>query len=150
MFFSLEMHNGFLYLRYDFGFSNGPVLLEDSMRKARINDAKFHEVQTWLLSQLFDQLSQRLQAEIIAPVPMKGAKRMRGRQWYGRTGGRAESMQVLPVPSRGKGRLSLPPHKSVLVDRLCILLAKDRTIHKGESFINSIWNYIKESSLYQI
>ncbi|RMC13109.1 hypothetical protein DUI87_10640 [Hirundo rustica rustica] len=44
MFFSLEMHNGFLYLRYDFGFSSGPVLLEDSMKKARINDAKFHEV----------------------------------------------------------------------------------------------------------
>ncbi|NXL49749.1 LAMA4 protein, partial [Podilymbus podiceps] len=44
MFFSLEMHNGFLYLRYDFGFSTGPVLLEDSMKKAQINDAKFHEV----------------------------------------------------------------------------------------------------------
>ncbi|NWI50065.1 LAMA4 protein, partial [Calyptomena viridis] len=44
MFFSLEMHNGFLYLHYDFGFSNGPVLLEDSMKKAQINDAKFHEI----------------------------------------------------------------------------------------------------------
>ncbi|NXU98858.1 LAMA4 protein, partial [Cettia cetti] len=44
MFFSLEMLNGFLYLRYDFGFSNGPMLLEDSMKKARINDAKFHEI----------------------------------------------------------------------------------------------------------
>ncbi|NXB77896.1 LAMA4 protein, partial [Donacobius atricapilla] len=44
MFFSLEMQNGFLYLRYDFGFSNGPMLLEDSMKKARINDAKFHEI----------------------------------------------------------------------------------------------------------
>ncbi|NXF08523.1 LAMA4 protein, partial [Smithornis capensis] len=44
MFFSLEIHNGFLYLRYDFGFSNGPVLLEDSMKKAQINDAKFHEI----------------------------------------------------------------------------------------------------------
>ncbi|XP_064505805.1 laminin subunit alpha-4 isoform X3 [Pseudopipra pipra] len=44
MFFSLEMHNGFLYLLYDFGFSNGPVLLEDSMKKAQINDAKFHEI----------------------------------------------------------------------------------------------------------
>ncbi|KAF4804722.1 laminin subunit alpha 4 [Turdus rufiventris] len=44
MFFSLEMHNGYLYLRYDFGFSSGPVLLEDSMKKARINDAKFHEI----------------------------------------------------------------------------------------------------------
>ncbi|XP_027487504.1 laminin subunit alpha-4 isoform X3 [Corapipo altera] len=44
MFFSLEMHNGFLYLLYDFGFSNGPVLLEDSMKKAQINDARFHEI----------------------------------------------------------------------------------------------------------
>ncbi|OPJ73168.1 laminin subunit alpha-4 [Patagioenas fasciata monilis] len=44
MFFSLEMHNGFLYLRYDFGFNTGPVLLEDSMKKAQINDAKFHEI----------------------------------------------------------------------------------------------------------
>ncbi|NXF90445.1 LAMA4 protein, partial [Eubucco bourcierii] len=44
MFFSLEMHNGFLYLKYDFGFSTGPVLLEDSMKKAQINDAKFHEI----------------------------------------------------------------------------------------------------------
>uniref|UniRef100_A0A8B9ZH50 Laminin subunit alpha-4 n=1 Tax=Anas platyrhynchos TaxID=8839 RepID=A0A8B9ZH50_ANAPL len=44
MFFSLEMHNGFLYLRYDFGFSTGPMLLEDSMKKAQINDAKFHEI----------------------------------------------------------------------------------------------------------
>ncbi|XP_072188294.1 LOW QUALITY PROTEIN: laminin subunit alpha-4 [Excalfactoria chinensis] len=44
MFFSLEMHNGFLYLRYDFGFGTGPVLLEDSMKKAQINDAKFHEI----------------------------------------------------------------------------------------------------------
>lgn len=74
MFFSLEMHNGFLYLRYDFGFSNGPVLLEDSMKKARINDAKFHEVQMRLLSQPFDQLSQKLQAEIIALTPIKGTK----------------------------------------------------------------------------
>ncbi|NWZ24573.1 LAMA4 protein, partial [Asarcornis scutulata] len=44
MFFTLEMHNGFLYLRYDFGFSTGPMLLEDSMKKAQINDAKFHEI----------------------------------------------------------------------------------------------------------
>ncbi|NXX50388.1 LAMA4 protein, partial [Tricholaema leucomelas] len=44
MFFSLEMHNGFLYLQYDFGFSTGPVLLEDSLKKAQINDAKFHEI----------------------------------------------------------------------------------------------------------
>ncbi|KAH0622229.1 hypothetical protein JD844_024348 [Phrynosoma platyrhinos] len=44
MFFSLEMQNGYLYLQYDFGFGNGPVILEDSMKKALINDAKFHEV----------------------------------------------------------------------------------------------------------
>ncbi|XP_010006695.1 PREDICTED: laminin subunit alpha-4 [Chaetura pelagica] len=44
MFFSLEMHDGFLHLRYDFGFSSGPVLLQDSMRKAQINDARFHEI----------------------------------------------------------------------------------------------------------
>lgn len=44
MFFSLEMQNGYLYLQYDFGFSTGPVILEDSMKKALINDAKFHEV----------------------------------------------------------------------------------------------------------
>ncbi|XP_026581197.1 laminin subunit alpha-4-like, partial [Pseudonaja textilis] len=43
MFFSLEMQNGYLYLQYDFGFSNGPVILEDNMKKALINDAKFHE-----------------------------------------------------------------------------------------------------------
>lgn len=54
MFFSLEMHNGFLYLRYDFGFSTGPMLLEDSMKKAQINDAKFHEVEMGIQSQLFD------------------------------------------------------------------------------------------------
>ncbi|KAL7987832.1 hypothetical protein Chor_006751 [Crotalus horridus] len=44
MFFSLEMQNGYLYLQYDFGFSTGPVILEDSMKKALINDAKFHEI----------------------------------------------------------------------------------------------------------
>lgn len=44
------MHNGFLYLHYDFGFSTGPVLLEDSMKKAQINDAKFHEVEMQLQS----------------------------------------------------------------------------------------------------
>lgn len=46
MFFSLEMQNGYLYLQYDFGFSGGPVILEDSLKKAQINDAKFHEVRT--------------------------------------------------------------------------------------------------------
>ncbi|XP_053163539.1 laminin subunit alpha-4 isoform X2 [Hemicordylus capensis] len=44
MFFSLEMQNGYLYLQYDFGFNNGPVILEDSLKKAQINDAKFHEI----------------------------------------------------------------------------------------------------------
>uniref|UniRef100_A0A8C8SRY5 Laminin subunit alpha-4 n=1 Tax=Pelusios castaneus TaxID=367368 RepID=A0A8C8SRY5_9SAUR len=44
MFFSLAMQNGFLYLHYDFGFSTNPMLLEDSMKKAQINDAKFHEI----------------------------------------------------------------------------------------------------------
>ncbi|XP_062980837.1 laminin subunit alpha-4 [Elgaria multicarinata webbii] len=44
MFFSLEMQNGYLYLQYDFGFASGPVILEDSMKKALINDAKFHEI----------------------------------------------------------------------------------------------------------
>ncbi|XP_074846818.1 laminin subunit alpha-4 [Carettochelys insculpta] len=44
MFFSLVIQNGFLSLRYDFGFSNAPMLLEDSMKKAQINDAKFHEI----------------------------------------------------------------------------------------------------------
>lgn len=45
MFFSLEMQNGYLYIQYDFGFSSGPMILEDSLKKAQINDAKFHEVQ---------------------------------------------------------------------------------------------------------
>lgn len=44
MFFSLEMRNGYLHVFYDFGFSSGPVHLEDTMKKAQINDAKYHEV----------------------------------------------------------------------------------------------------------
>uniref|UniRef100_A0A8D0GDX5 Laminin subunit alpha-4 n=1 Tax=Sphenodon punctatus TaxID=8508 RepID=A0A8D0GDX5_SPHPU len=44
MFFSLEMQNGYLYLHYDFGFSNGSMVLDDSMKKTQINDAKFHEI----------------------------------------------------------------------------------------------------------
>ncbi|XP_042117995.1 laminin subunit alpha-4 isoform X1 [Peromyscus maniculatus bairdii] len=44
MFFSLEMRNGYLHVFYDFGFSNGPVHLEDTMKKAQINDAKYHEI----------------------------------------------------------------------------------------------------------
>ncbi|XP_010596568.2 laminin subunit alpha-4 [Loxodonta africana] len=44
MFFSLEMRNGYLHVFYDFGFSNGPVHLEDTLKKAQINDAKYHEI----------------------------------------------------------------------------------------------------------
>ncbi|KAG9493368.1 hypothetical protein GDO78_001336, partial [Eleutherodactylus coqui] len=43
-FFSLEIQDGYLRLLYDFGFSNGPVLLDDSMKKAQINDARYHEI----------------------------------------------------------------------------------------------------------
>lgn len=82
-------------------------------------------------------------AAVIALTPMKEAKGWGCRWRYGRTGRRVECMQVPPVPSREKRRLSLPPHKSVLVDRLCVLLAKDRTIHMGEKFY---WFKIK---LYQ-
>ncbi|KAM6180735.1 laminin subunit alpha-4 [Erethizon dorsatum] len=44
MFFSLEMRSGYLHVFYDFGFSNGPVHLEDILKKAQINDAKYHEI----------------------------------------------------------------------------------------------------------
>uniref|UniRef100_A0A8I3WXD2 Laminin subunit alpha 4 n=1 Tax=Callithrix jacchus TaxID=9483 RepID=A0A8I3WXD2_CALJA len=44
MFFRLEMRNGYLHVFYDFGFSNGPVHLEDTLKKAQINDAKYHEI----------------------------------------------------------------------------------------------------------
>ncbi|KAK2502817.1 hypothetical protein MC885_008054, partial [Smutsia gigantea] len=43
MFCSLEMRSGHLHVSYDFGFSNGPVHLEDTLKKAQINDAKYHE-----------------------------------------------------------------------------------------------------------
>ncbi|KAM5256538.1 laminin subunit alpha-4 [Ctenodactylus gundi] len=43
-FFSLEMRGGYLHVFYDFGFSHGPVHLEDTLRKAPINDAKYHEI----------------------------------------------------------------------------------------------------------
>ncbi|KAM3930337.1 laminin subunit alpha-4 [Leptodactylus fuscus] len=43
-FFSLEIQDGYLRLLYDFGFSQGPVLLDDSMKKAQINDARYHEI----------------------------------------------------------------------------------------------------------
>ncbi|XP_078398336.1 laminin subunit alpha-4 isoform X2 [Cetorhinus maximus] len=44
MFFSMEMQNGYIRLVYDFGFSKGPVVLEDTDKRKRINDAKYHEV----------------------------------------------------------------------------------------------------------
>ncbi|GCC25954.1 hypothetical protein chiPu_0004368 [Chiloscyllium punctatum] len=43
-FFSMEMQSGYIRLVYDFGFSKGPVVLEDTDKKKRINDAKYHEV----------------------------------------------------------------------------------------------------------
>lgn len=44
MFFSMEMRNGYIRLVYDFGFSKGPVILEDTDKRKLINDAKYHEV----------------------------------------------------------------------------------------------------------
>ncbi|KAM8953011.1 laminin subunit alpha-4 [Pelodytes ibericus] len=43
-FFSLEIQDGFLRLLYDLGFNQGPIVLDDSMKKFRINDAKYHEI----------------------------------------------------------------------------------------------------------
>ncbi|KFO20646.1 Laminin subunit alpha-4 [Fukomys damarensis] len=43
-FFSLEMRSGYLHVLYNFGFRNGPVHLEDTLKKAKINDAKYHEI----------------------------------------------------------------------------------------------------------
>uniref|UniRef100_A0A7N5ZX04 Laminin subunit alpha 4 n=1 Tax=Anabas testudineus TaxID=64144 RepID=A0A7N5ZX04_ANATE len=43
-FFLLELKNGFLRLMYDFGFSDGPKLLENNLPKLQINDARYHEV----------------------------------------------------------------------------------------------------------
>ncbi|KAM3861119.1 laminin subunit alpha-4 [Diretmus argenteus] len=43
-FFLLELKNGFLRLMYDFGFSNGPILMENNIPKLQINDARYHEV----------------------------------------------------------------------------------------------------------
>ncbi|XP_053541993.1 laminin subunit alpha-4 [Ictalurus punctatus] len=43
-FFVLEMRNGFLRLVYDFGFVNGPIVLEGNLTKLQINDARYHEV----------------------------------------------------------------------------------------------------------
>ncbi|XP_077366687.1 laminin subunit alpha-4 [Festucalex cinctus] len=43
-FFLLEIKNGFLRLMYDFGFTDGPKLLEDNIPKLKINDARYHEI----------------------------------------------------------------------------------------------------------
>lgn len=43
-FFTLELKNGFLRLMYDFGFTNGPVIMESNLAKLQINDARYHEV----------------------------------------------------------------------------------------------------------
>ncbi|XP_051954964.1 laminin subunit alpha-4-like isoform X1 [Xyrauchen texanus] len=43
-FFVLELKNGFLRLMYDFGFTNGPVIMEENLAKLHINDARYHEV----------------------------------------------------------------------------------------------------------
>ncbi|XP_053566849.1 laminin subunit alpha-4 [Bombina bombina] len=43
-FFSLEIQDGYIRVLYDFGFSKGPVLLDDTQKKFKINDAKYHEI----------------------------------------------------------------------------------------------------------
>ncbi|XP_054618199.1 laminin subunit alpha-4 isoform X2 [Dunckerocampus dactyliophorus] len=43
-FFLLEIKHGFLRLMYDFGFSDGPKLVENNTPKLKINDARYHEV----------------------------------------------------------------------------------------------------------
>ncbi|XP_061785001.1 laminin subunit alpha-4 isoform X2 [Nerophis lumbriciformis] len=43
-FFLLEIKNGFLRLMYDFGFNDGPKLMENNIPKLKINDARYHEV----------------------------------------------------------------------------------------------------------
>ncbi len=43
-FFVLELKKGFLRLMYDFGFTNGPVIMESNLAKLQINDARYHEV----------------------------------------------------------------------------------------------------------
>ncbi|XP_051952446.1 laminin subunit alpha-4 isoform X1 [Xyrauchen texanus] len=43
-FFVLELKNGFLRLMYDFGFTDGPVVMENNLPKLQINDARYHEV----------------------------------------------------------------------------------------------------------
>ncbi|XP_065119786.1 laminin subunit alpha-4 isoform X1 [Paramisgurnus dabryanus] len=41
-FFVLELKNGFLRLIYDFGFTSGPIIMEND--KLQINDARYHKV----------------------------------------------------------------------------------------------------------
>ncbi|XP_034999448.2 laminin subunit alpha-4 [Hippoglossus stenolepis] len=43
-YFLLELKNGFLRLMYDFGFANGPRVLENNLPKLQINDARYHEL----------------------------------------------------------------------------------------------------------
>ncbi|XP_061560136.1 laminin subunit alpha-4 [Phycodurus eques] len=43
-FFLLEIKNGFLHLKYDFGFNDGPKRLYDNIPKLKINDARYHEI----------------------------------------------------------------------------------------------------------
>ncbi|XP_036438439.1 laminin subunit alpha-4 isoform X1 [Colossoma macropomum] len=43
-FFVLELKNGFLRLVYDFGFADGPIIMESDLPKLKINDARYHEV----------------------------------------------------------------------------------------------------------
>ncbi|KAI4885445.1 hypothetical protein NFI96_026270 [Prochilodus magdalenae] len=43
-YFVLELKNGFLRLVYDFGFADGPVVMESDLAKLKINDARYHEV----------------------------------------------------------------------------------------------------------
>ncbi|XP_066532892.1 laminin subunit alpha-4 isoform X2 [Hoplias malabaricus] len=43
-FFLLELRNGFLRLEYDFGFADGPMVMESDLPKLQINDARYHEV----------------------------------------------------------------------------------------------------------
>uniref|UniRef100_A0A3Q2YDE3 Laminin subunit alpha 4 n=1 Tax=Hippocampus comes TaxID=109280 RepID=A0A3Q2YDE3_HIPCM len=43
-FFLLEIKNGYLRLMYDFGFNDGPKLLDDHIPKLKINDARYHEI----------------------------------------------------------------------------------------------------------
>uniref|UniRef100_A0AAR2JA70 Laminin, alpha 4 n=1 Tax=Pygocentrus nattereri TaxID=42514 RepID=A0AAR2JA70_PYGNA len=43
-FFVLELKKGFLRLVYDFGFGEGPIIMESDLPKLKINDARYHEV----------------------------------------------------------------------------------------------------------